>query len=185
MPAKTSTAPTPPPAAVAADAHWTATRDKLRRRHRPTATMTICDDHTVKQNLDDARRAQRRAALQLEADPDNQVLQAALTGADERLAAAQTAFDEAAIVLRFQALERPAFEDLKKAHPPTEEQAEDGLITNPEAIGPPLIAAASLDGITEDDARYYLDTWAESEAAQLFQTAWDVQGIVRFDVGKG
>lgn len=182
---RTTTSAEPPAEAVAKDAHWTATRERLRNRKRPTATMTICDDHTVKQALDEARRLQRRAALQLEAEPDNEILRTALAGADERLAAAQTAFDEAAIVLRFQALERPAFEDLKKKYPPTEEQAEDGLIINPESLGPPLIAASSLDGITEDDARDYLDTWNESEAAQLFQTAWDVQGIVRFDVGKG
>jgi hypothetical protein len=183
MPKTTSVEP--PARAVAQDAHWTATREKLRNRQRPTATMTICDDHQARQDLDEARKAQRRAALQLDADPDNQVLKAALAGMDERLAQAQAAFDDAAIVLRFQALERPAFEALKKEHPPTEEQAEEGLIVNVEAIAPPLIAASSLDGITEDDAQHYLDTWAETEAAQLFQTAWDVQGIVRFDVGKG
>lgn len=183
MPKTTSVEP--PAQAVAKDAHWAATRDRLRNRQRPTATMTICDDDQVKQGLDEARKGQLRAKLQLDSDPDNQVLKAALAGMEERLAAAQAAFDDAAIVLRFQALERPAFEDLKKNHPPTEEQAEEGLIVNIEAIAPPLIAASSLDGITEDDAQHYLDTWAEAEAARLFQTAWDVQSVVRFDVGKG
>jgi hypothetical protein len=185
MPKTTHASVQPPAEAVAKDAHWSATRERLRNRHRPTARMTICDDHTVRQALDEARQVQRRTKLQHEADPSNEILQVALEGADERLAAAQQAFDEVAIVLRFQALERPAFEALKRAHPPTEEQAEEGQFVNIEAIAPHLIAASSLDGITVEDAQYYLDTWGESEAAQLFQTAWDVQGIVRADVGKG
>ncbi len=90
-----------------------------------------------------------------------------------------------AIVLRFQALRRLDFEELKKAHPPTESQAEDGYGVNPETLGPILIEASSLDGITAQDAIYYLGEWSEGEANALFNTAWNVQANVRMELGKG
>lgn len=182
---KTATTPVPPAAAVAKDAHWTATRDKLRARQRPTATLTICDDDALRKRLEEARTRHARAEHNAERAPDNDVLQAALAHAVDTLAAAQAAFDEAAIVLSFTAIGRTDFEDLKKAHPPTEDGAEDGQIVNVETFAPELIAATSQDGITPDDARTYLDEWAEGEAAALFNTAWDLQAVVRMDLGKG
>ncbi|MET7713659.1 hypothetical protein [Streptomyces sp. NPDC005407] len=175
--------PEPPAEAVAADAHWSATRERLRNRIRPTAKLTICDDEQVKKAWQDADYQVRRARARLDDGQDD--TQADLTEAEAKLAEAQAAFDEAAIVLRFQALERPLFEALKRKYPATEEQAEDGNAFNIEALAPELIAASCLDGITEDDARYYLDTWSEGEAASLFNTAWGVQGETRMDVGKG
>ncbi|MFJ9799821.1 hypothetical protein [Streptomyces sp. NPDC101145] len=185
MPSRTTTKPAPPAQAVAKDAHWAAKLERLRTRQRPTATLTICDDHTARKTLEDARRTHLLASAKADGAPDDTDLQQALRDAEQRLTQAQAAYDEAAIVLTFQALERPAFEALQRAHPPTEEQAEDGLGVNVETLGPELIAAASLDGITPDLAREFLDTWAQAEASQLFQTAWDVQYTVRSDVGKG
>jgi hypothetical protein len=171
------TTPVPPPAAVAKDAHWATTLERLRARTRPTATLTICDDTTVRQALEAAQ--QRHLQAQLRGDADE------LAAAEQHLADAQAAFDEAAITLTFQALSRTDFETLKAAHPPTEQQAEDGQIVNVETLGPQLIAAASTDGLTVDDARTFLNDWAESEAVQLFHAAWDIQHTVRADLGKG
>lgn len=178
--------PTEPPAdAVARDPHWNATREKLRARTRPTAKMTICDDHDVKQALSRAQFKQRSAQAAVD-DSDTPENQTALQWAQEGLEAAQAAFDDAAIVLRFQALDRPAFEALRKAHPPTEEDAEEGSTFNAETMAPELIAAASLDGITVDDAREYLTTWSQGEAVTLWTTAYGVQSDAsRLDVGKG
>jgi hypothetical protein len=182
---KNSTQPEPPAQAVARDAHWAATRERLAARVRPTAKMTICDDHTVKETLARAQYASRVAQSALE-DQDTPETQAAADTATRALEAAQAAFDETAIVLRFQALERPVLEQLKKDHPPTEEQAEEGFVFNVDTFAPVLIAAASLDGITETDARDYLDTWSEAEAVTLWNTAYGVQGDAsRLDVGKG
>jgi hypothetical protein len=181
----TSTTTEPPRNAVDRDPHWAATRARLAARQRPVMTMTICDDNEVKQRLGAAQYAERRARAALETDPDDATLKKAHDAAEKEVAAAQRAFDEAAIVLRFQALRRPDFEALKKAHPATEEQAEDGLRFNPETLGPELIAAASLDGITVDDAVEYLSEWSEGEASLLFDTAWNVQGETRADLGKG
>jgi len=180
-----TSSPEPPPAAVAADAHWAATRERLRNRQRPIAPLTICDDVQIKKALEEAKWIVRRLTSQLETEPDNTDLEKDLETAQKDLDKAQAAFDEVAIVLRFQALRRPDFEDLKKEHPPTEEQAEDSLVVNVETLGPALIAASSLDGITADDAKYYLAEWSEGEASALFNTAWNVQSGTRMDVGKG
>lgn len=181
----TTTKPAPPQTAVDRDPHWAATRNRLAARARPILTMTICDDTDVKQRLATAQYTERRAKAALEDAPDDKDLKKVLATAQAETEAAQAAFDEAAIVLRFQALRRPDFEALKKAHPATEEQAEDGMQFNPESLGPELIAAASLDGITVDEATEYLTEWSEGEAALLFDTAWQVQGETRADLGKG
>lgn len=186
MPAtKNASTPVPPPAAVAADAHWAATREKLRNRTRPIATMTICDDHEIKAALGAAQYALRRATGQAADDPADKTLKAAVAAAQAEVDAAQAAFDKAAIVLRFQAMPRTAFIELKAAHPPTEEQAENDFAVNIDTIGPELIACSSMDGITVEDAQAFLDEWAEGEAATLFNTAWGVQSDTRMDLGKG
>ncbi|MCI3279089.1 hypothetical protein [Streptomyces cylindrosporus] len=182
---KNATPPEPPAAAVAADAHWAATRERLRNRQRPTATLTICDDADAKKALVDAEFAVRAVTASLQSEPDDPGLKGDLATAEETLTAARTAFDEVAIVLRFQALRRPDFEDLKAKHPPTEAQAEDNLVVNVETLGPELISASSLDGITAEDAKYYLEEWGEGEASALFNTAWHVQSNARMDLGKG
>ena len=185
MTTQTKTKPQPPQNAVDRDPHWTATRARLAARQRPVLKMTICDDQTVKDRLANAQYTERRARIASEANPDDKDLKKALTMAEKELAEAQQAFDEAAIVLRFQALRRPDFEELKRKHPATEEQAEDGMQFNPETLGPVLISQSSLDGITEEEAAEYLTEWGEGEAAQLFDTAWNVQGETRADLGKG
>lgn len=189
MPTSTRTrqtaTPAPPAQAVAADAHWAATRERLRSRQRPTAPLTICDDLTVKKALEEAKFVLRRIDIGLEETPDDADLKKDRATAAAALDAAQAAFDEVAIVLRFQALRRPDFEDMKRRHPPTESQAEDGFAVNVESIGPELISASSLDGMTLEDAKYYLEEWGEGEAAALFSTAWNIQSNARMDAGKG
>jgi hypothetical protein len=181
---KNATQPEPPAAAVAADAHWAATRDRLRNRSRPIAPLVICDDTDIKKSLENARFVVRRLEAQLDAEPDTDLTKD-LESARKDLQEAQKAFDEVAIRLQFQALRRPDFEDMKKRHPPTEEQAEDNYVVNLDTIAPELISASSLDGITPEDAKYYLEEWGEGEAAALFNTAWGVQSNTRMDMGKG
>lgn len=167
------------------DRHSASVRARLSKLQRPTAMMTICTDPEVKQALRQAEFGVRSAKAAVD-ENDNLVNRTNLAAAEEKLAAAQAAFDKVAIVLRFEALERPALVQLKKDHPPTEEEAEEGYLFNIDTFTPALIAAASLDGITEDEAREYLDTWSEAEAISLWNTAYGVQGDAsRLDVGKG
>lgn len=184
MPAKTT--PTDPPAAaVAKDAHWSATRERLNARKRPTATLTICDDHEIKQGLAKAKFMHQRATAQAEESPDQPDTGKTVADAQAALNKAQQAFDETAVVLRFQALDRESFEALKAEHPPTEEQAEDGAEWNIDTWGPALVAASSLDGMTAEDAAHYMRTWSPNEAVELYDAAFGVQAVSRMDLGKG
>ncbi|MGW3401184.1 hypothetical protein [Streptomyces zhihengii] len=162
----------------------TSVRDRLNARTRPTSRLTICDDHEVKQRLANAEYEHTRAGVVAEGE-GTEATRKRLDDAKKALDQARAVFDEAAIVLSFQALERPAWEALKAKHKPTEEQAEEGMHFDAEALAPELIAAASLDGLTVDDARRYLDTWAAGEAIDLYNAALNVQHESRLDVGKG
>ncbi|MFB7867360.1 hypothetical protein [Streptomyces sp. NPDC056069] len=171
MPPKTRTAQSP--------------AERARARQRPVLKMTICDDTAIKAALDLAQHTLRRAKAEAADRPGDPVIAEAVALAETQLAQAQAAFDAEAYDLRFQALQRVDFEALKKKHPPTEAQAEDGFEFNVDTFGPELISKASLDELTVDDAKSFLETWAEAEAAQLFNTAWGVQQETRADVGKG
>ncbi|MEU5660074.1 hypothetical protein ABZ802_31325 [Streptomyces sp. NPDC047737] len=184
MTARKTTA-TPPAAAVAVDAHWAATRARLQALTRPVLKLTICDDEDAKRAATTARYVEQQAKNAAELDPEDQAAQAAHQAAAAALADAQAALDAVSIPLRFQALDRKTYKALLAAHPPTEEQAEEGYDFNLDTLGPVLIAASSLDGITEEDAQTYLDTWATAEATKLLDTAFGVQRAERMDLGKG
>lgn len=180
-----STTIKPPADAVAKDDHWAKTLERLRNRARPTLKLTICDDHEAKTALATAQYAERRIKETAEQDPDSAESKKALRTAEAEVRKAQKAVDEASIVLTFQALERTALDKLKKDHPATEEQAEDGLDWNLNTLGPALVAAASLDGITVQDATVFLETWSDAEADALLSAAFNVQRESRLDLGKG
>jgi predicted lipid-binding transport protein (Tim44 family) len=175
----------PPAQAVAQDAHWAAKLERLRSRTRPTAHVTICDDPTVKQELAQARQALTRAQAIAEADTKDKGAQAALSAAQERLEAAQAAYDAEAITLTFQALDKDALQKLLAEHPPTEEQAEEGYDYNSETLNPVLIAASSVEGISVEDAELFLSTWSKGEADTLTAVVTNIQRDIRMDVGKG
>ncbi|MFJ5886878.1 hypothetical protein [Streptomyces californicus] len=185
MTARKTPAPTPPAAAVAADAHWAATRERLMARARPVLKLTICDDDEAKQAVNNARHVEQQAKIEADRNPDDEAAQAAHRAAVTALDDAQAVLAAVSIPLRFQALDRKTYKALLAAHRPTEDQAEDGYEFNVDTLGPILIAASSLDGITEDDAQTYLDTWATSEAQALLNTAFAVQREERMDLGKG
>jgi hypothetical protein len=180
----TTTQPQPPADAVTKDAHWASTLERLRNRQRPTATLRICDDQAAKDALAMAQYEQRTAQRQHEGASSAEAKKA-LKAAETAVAKAQQAVDDASIVLTFRALERTTLDALKKEHPATEEQSEDGYEFNVDTFGPALVAASNTDGMTEDQARDFLETWADAEAGALFQAAWGVQLESRLDLGKG
>ncbi|MEU6979567.1 hypothetical protein [Streptomyces sp. NPDC046371] len=171
MPPKTRTAQSP--------------AERARARQRPVLKMTICDDTAIKAALELAQHTLRRAKAEAADRPGDPAVAEIVTLAQSELTKAQAAFDAEAYDLRFQALPRADFEALKKKHPPTEAQAEEGYEVNVDTFGPALITAASLDDLTVDDATSFLETWGEAEAGQLFNTAWGAQHESRADVGKG
>ncbi|MGO1025562.1 hypothetical protein ACTOXX_33865 [Streptomyces rubiginosohelvolus] len=181
----TARTPAPPAEAVAADAHWQAKLAKLRARTRPTVALTICDDEELKKAAATARFLEQQAKEAAEQKPGDKASQAAAKAASEHLASAQAALDEASVELRFQALPRSDFRELLAAHPPTEEQADKGYDHNPDTMAPVLIATASLDPLTEEDAAQFLADWSQAEGERLYSAALRVQQTDRMDLGKG
>lgn len=176
---------TPPAAVVANDAHWAAKRERLLARTRPMLRLTICDDPDAKQAVGVAQYNEKQARLLADRSPDDEAAQATLRAAEAELADTQAVLDAASIVLTFQALDRKTYRALLAAHRPTDEQADEGYDFNVDTLGPVMIAASSLDGITEEDAATFLDTWSENEAQALLNTAFRVQREERMDLGKG
>ncbi|MFF4607918.1 hypothetical protein ACFY12_34920 [Streptomyces sp. NPDC001339] len=195
MPTETKTSSAPPVSAVARDAHWVNKLARLRARQLPEQVLRICDDLAAKKRLDQAKLnvAQCRIAdaeAEQSTSPETE-------RAQNELAIAQEAFDDASLTLTFKALPRPVLDGLIKRFPPTEEQAEDGDAWNPETFPAALIAAAhierddagnTVEGMSEQDAQDLLDSWPVAESNALFAAAWQAQQIVRtstVELGKG
>lgn len=169
---------------------WAAMQKRLDALKRPTAAFTICEDLEAKQRLNRAKSAadladQALAALTPAEGADRTSLEDRVKEAKAELAAAQKAFDKASITLRFTALERKEFEDLQKAHPPTEKEEADGDEFHLETFAPALISAASLDGMPVDYAHACMDSWSSADARGLWNAAWTIQFQQRTDLGKG
>jgi hypothetical protein len=185
MPTATkNTTPAPPAAAVAADAHWAAKMERLRKRNLAETTFVICDDQEVRDRHTRALRAFDRAQDYAKANADDTEAAQELAAATAERDAAQAAYDQASIAIRFRALPRPAYEALFKAHPASEAETEEG---DQWGAGYPaaLIAASCVDGMSEDDARELLASWSLAEANALFNAAYGVQHTTRTDLGKG
>jgi hypothetical protein len=186
MTTKTTTAskPQPPAAAVAADAHWAAKMERLRNRSLAEATYVVCDDEAIRTQYRRTQRTLDLAQTYADTHPDDADAKSDLAKAATDLDEAKQAYDEIAIPIRFRALPRPAMEALYKAHKPSEAEAEEGASwadTFPAA----LIAASSIDGMTETEAQELLSTWSLAEANDLFQTVHNLQNTTRADLGKG
>lgn len=178
--AKTS----PPPAAVAADAHWAAKMERLRNRALAETTFVICDDQAVRDRYTRATRALDLAKGYAKANPDDTEASLDLAKAAVEHDEAKTAYDEISIPVRFRALPRPALEGLYKANPPSEAESEEGKEWG-ESFPAALIAAASVDGMSEAEARELLSSWSLAEANAMFNAAYGVQNTTRADLGKG
>jgi hypothetical protein len=183
--ATTTTIPEPPVAAVAADAHWSKKMARLKARTAAEVPLYLWTDQALHDAFEDARRAARNARQLADADPDNALLAAEATAAEEALATARDAHRADCEVLVFRALPGNGFNDLVKEHPPTDEQAEDGSDWNEDTFPAVLIAAASVDPMTEDDATTLLAEWGPADRVTLFQAALSAQNSRRADWGKG
>ena len=186
MPTSTTTRskPEPPAAAVAADAHWAAKMQRLRERQLAETVFVICDDPDVRTRYQRAQRAHDVAQAYAKDHPDDTEAAADAITAARELEEAKSAYDQVAIPLRFRALPRTALEALYRQHKPSEAEADEGkqwTDTFPAA----LISAASVDGMTEDEARELLATWSLAEADAMFNAAYSVQNTTRADLGKG
>ncbi|MEU9774572.1 MULTISPECIES: hypothetical protein [unclassified Streptomyces] len=175
----------PPAAAVAADAHWSAKMARLRARKAAEVPLYLWQDPEIRDRFEEARREARNARQLADSDPTNKVLKQEATAAETALEAARAAYEADCEVLTFRALPGDSFSDLVKEHPPTEEQADSGSDWNEDTFPAALIAASSVDGMTEDDAAVLLSEWGMADRVELFQAALAAQNTKRSDWGKG
>jgi hypothetical protein len=175
----------PPAAAVAADAHWSAKMARLRARKAAEVPLYLWQDPEIRDRFEEARREAHNARQLAESDPANKALKQEAKDADAALEAARAAYEADCEVLTFRALPGDAFSDLVKEHPPTEEQADAGSDWNEDTFPAALIAASSVDGMSEDDAAVLLAEWGMADRVELFQAALAAQNTKRSDWGKG
>ncbi|MFG2359377.1 hypothetical protein [Streptomyces sp. NPDC048521] len=170
---------------------WDELEKQLNTIEKPVTTLKLCRDPEVRERYLTAKQAHEQADRYLKQTPKDAnpealaLLKQEAADARKELAAAQKAYDEQTITLRFTALERKALEALQKQHPASEEDEERGEEWAMDTFAPALISAASLDGMPVEAARRYLDTWAPGDARDLWQAAWTIQHTRRTDLGKG
>lgn len=162
----------------------------LARRKPRRATVRLLLDGELSQRIERLRsdivRAKRREVV----NPQGLASPAAQLEAE--LAELMVQADEAATEFVFQAISRAALEELKRAHPPSEEQwaryresVEDlPVIVAIQAKPPPydwmgmapalLAACAVSPKMNVDEAQLLWDQLSDGEAAQLFDAAWEV-----------
>lgn len=175
---------------TATDNNWTTLQEQLDQIQKPHHTLRLCQDADVRSRYLKAKRDAEQIDAHLtglgkDADPDARALltkQAAT--AKTELAAAQKAYDQKTVKLRFTALERQELELLQKQHPATEQDEAIGDDYAMDTFAPALISAASLDGMPVDYARKCLNTWSPADAKDLWNAAWSIQHRQRTDLGK-
>lgn len=169
---------------------WDALEKRLNNIKKPVSVFRLCDDTEIRDRYLKAKRDVEQieahlASLGKDADPDTlAAVQEQAETAKAELAAAQKAYDQHTVTLRFRALERQELEQLLAKYPPSEKEEEAGE-EFAEAFMPALISAASLDGMPEEAAARFMRTWTPADARALWQAAWSVQHTQRTDLGKG
>ncbi|WP_442737924.1 hypothetical protein ACQUSN_07395 [Streptomyces pseudogriseolus] len=175
----------PAPSASPAEGAWAAKMDRLRRRRKAQNRLRVCDDNELRQRHDEAEQAARRARFVAEANPGDELAERQAADADSVRDQALAALDAASEFLTFRALPRPVLEDLISEHPPTDQQAEEGAIFNADTFPAALVSAASVDGMSHQEAEELLNGWSAPDANALWDAAWRIQQESRVELGKG
>lgn len=175
----------PSPSAAVTEGAWSAKMDRLRRRRKAQNRLRVCDDSDLRQRYDEAEQAVRRARFVAEANPGDELAERQAADADSARDQALATLDAASEFLTFRALPRPVLEDLISEHPPTDGQAEEGAIFNADTFPAALVAAASVDGMSHEEAEELLNGWSAPDANALWDAAWQVQQESRVELGKG
>ncbi|MFD8379111.1 hypothetical protein ACFV2X_11325 [Streptomyces sp. NPDC059679] len=158
--------------------------DRLRHRARPQNKLRICDDDQLRQRFEEAEQTARSARFVAEANPGDEQASQQADVAAAAYEEAKAALDAASDFLTFRALPRPVLEELIAQHPPTEQQNKEGAVFNPDTFPAALVAAASVDGMSREEAEELLNTWSAPDANALWDAAWQVQQESRVELGK-
>ena len=176
----TSTSPAPA---------WDELQRKLDGLKPAVATFTICDDDKLRVRLGQAKAELADAEARLKAQDDETADTAAAERRVERarteLAAAQAAYDERAVTLRFRAIPRRQLAALEREHPANEEEEANGEEFHMDDFAPAVIAAASMDGMPLEYAATCMSEWSAADSRDLWSAAYSIQHRNRSDLGKG
>lgn len=177
-------------------------QDHLRSRKKPMAkTVRFIGDPEAMDRLEEARRELQSLKSMAEAR-SMEVDGAELARLQENIDAAQAEVDDSIIKIRFQGLGRKAYEQLQRAHPPTEEQKAEGdeetgpVTFNPETYPIALITACAAEvwvgGKVQEfsapeDKQAFLDSdvWNQAEFWEMWMTCLHVNQTRKIgDLGK-
>lgn len=150
---------------------------EIRKRKRPaTRSVRILLAPDLRLRYDELEREIEKAerADRLSNEPDRAP---ALVREREAL---EAEIEESTVEFVLRALPRADWMTLLEAHPPTEQDVEDGLDYNPEAIFAPLLAACVVSPEIElSDAEAIYNEWSQAEVTTLFVAAIRVNREVR------
>jgi hypothetical protein len=169
---------------------WDALQKQLDSMPKPIQVLKLCSDPDVRDRYQEAKQALAGAedylkSLSKDVDKDARALvQKKTQDARNEFQAAQAEYDACTVTLTFQALERGQLKDLIAAHPPTEEDEEQGSEFHFDTFAPALIAAASTDGMPAEYAEHAVKAWSLADSQALWNAAWGVQQRRRTDLGK-
>ena len=157
-------------------------QELLARRKPARQTVRLLLDGTLSSQVDEVRRQLKLAKAADIADPQGLASRAAPL--EVKLNELQIEAEEASTAFTFQALGRARFEEVKRLHPPTEDQWERyrervkaaWWVTAPEfhelTFAPALIAACCVEpAMTIEDAQALWDELSDGEAAALYTAA--------------
>lgn len=101
--------------------------------------------------------------------------------------AAEAAQKDAEVVFRFRALPPDVYDALRAEHPPTEAQEARGEATNTDMWVPALISACSINPITPEEVRAFIDegVFNTGEVIEMINTCRAVNERPLTTVGKG
>lgn len=122
--------------------------------------------------LDQAWMAAKSQAADVMHDPAEAEAERALRECQARIEASERTYT-------FQSAGHKAWQDLKRKHPPSEDQRKEGLDTNVEEFSVAAIAACSLQPkVTETQARKMSDKLPPGEYEKLFKAVLEANGEV-------
>ena len=176
-----------------------ATADHLRSRKQPASrTVEVVLDPALADEVREAERRRDDADRRLALRRDDEAAQQEAWDAAAVLEAlrARAVEEDAVVSVRFRSIGRHAWDDLIRAHPPTDEQIAEAkaagmgeLNFNSETF-PPAVVAASLEepamSVDEVAALWDSPDWNQAELGVLFQAALEVNNSRHtLDLGKG
>lgn len=160
--------------------------EKLRKP--ATLTVTLQLDGEVQEQIDRLRRriSATKQAVATGQTPDVPEMPGSASLADPapitelealeaELQALLASAEETQFTFVFRAQPYAVVERIKNAHPPTDEQAAENMVFNPDGVGPALLAACLEEPeIDVEEAQRLWNEWPNGMVNTLYRAAWDV-----------